>query len=74
MSQQQNDAIIEANSELLDAIGHLNTIKLIITALETKPHGVEVDEALHCLELATHGALRVIMDARQKLDDAEVSA
>jgi hypothetical protein len=63
--------ISDANDQLLASIGYVNTINLILRALEQRSFGAEVDDALHSLRLATDHADKSGRHAKLNLEHVE---
>lgn len=65
------EIISDADANLMEAIGQVNTIRFIIKALENKTRGAEVDDALYCMVLAADSAAALLNTARGRLEDVE---
>lgn len=63
--------INDADSNLMDALGYVNMVKLAVGALGSVTRGAEMDDALHSLTLASHEAVKLINAARQQLADMD---
>jgi len=65
------EIISDADANLMEAIGQVNTIRFITKALENKTRGTEVDDALYCMVLAADSAAALLNRARGRLEDVE---